>query len=63
MFSSKELPKKFCDVHGKRMAYVELLEVGYRSYFFTGTTSRFVLHLAQHHADGGARRPVHRAGT
>ena len=24
MFSSKELPKKFCDVHGKRMAYVEL---------------------------------------
>jgi haloalkane dehalogenase len=24
MFSTKELPKKFCDVHGKRMAYVEL---------------------------------------
>jgi len=24
MFSTQELPKKFCDVHGKRMAYVEL---------------------------------------
>jgi haloalkane dehalogenase len=24
MFSTKELPKRFCDVHGKRMAYVEL---------------------------------------
>jgi haloalkane dehalogenase len=24
MFSTEELPKKFCDVHGKRMAYVEL---------------------------------------
>jgi haloalkane dehalogenase len=23
-FRPKELPKKFCDVHGKRMAYVEL---------------------------------------
>jgi haloalkane dehalogenase len=24
MLSTNELPKKFCDVHGKRMAYVEL---------------------------------------